>query len=289
MRQAGACLEDKALHLDPLPLLVRSGVMSVALPAADGAYLMARVPGPAPGRRAESGAAAPGADAVSAVSVLRRIAGSRPRPRPASAARCAPSRSPRRTSTSWICESRAMLCTCRPCYLLFTDSTAHLRYRSVPDRYFSFPDFELGPGQWDDLEIPVGLAFFFANSALGRTVAFYPGPAGATESELPLGAWEAVLAANPALAVAAPDTEALLIRAPGPDRKQAECHLVPIDACYELVGRLRRVWRGFDGGQQAREQLAGFFDRIDGRSRPATPAPTGTPGASPARGRTPGD
>ena len=35
----------------------------------------------------------------------------------------------------------------------------------------------------------VGLAFFFRNSALDRTVAFYPGPAGATESELDLKAW----------------------------------------------------------------------------------------------------
>jgi Fe-S cluster biogenesis protein NfuA/nitrite reductase/ring-hydroxylating ferredoxin subunit len=32
VRRAGACVEDKGLHLDPLPLLVRSGVMSVAVP-----------------------------------------------------------------------------------------------------------------------------------------------------------------------------------------------------------------------------------------------------------------
>jgi hypothetical protein len=165
-------------------------------------------------------------------------------------------------------ESHAMMCTCRPCYLLFTDSSAHLRYRSVPDRYLSFPDFELGPGQWDELEIPVGLAFFFRSSRMERTVAFYPGPAGATESELPLDAWDAVKAQNPALSVAAPDTEALLIRGPGQDRPQADCHLVPVDACYELVGHLRRLWRGFDGGQEARDQLTAFFERVSSRSRP---------------------
>ncbi|MET3811280.1 NifU family protein [Arthrobacter sp. UYEF3] len=33
VRQAGSCLEDRTLHLDPLPLLVRAGVMSVAVPA----------------------------------------------------------------------------------------------------------------------------------------------------------------------------------------------------------------------------------------------------------------
>ena len=36
VRQAGSCLEDRNLHLDPLPLLVRSGVMSVAVPVISG-------------------------------------------------------------------------------------------------------------------------------------------------------------------------------------------------------------------------------------------------------------
>ncbi|MCG2622884.1 NifU family protein [Arthrobacter sp. I2-34] len=36
VRQAGVCLEDRNMHLDPLPLLVRGGVMSVAVPAAAG-------------------------------------------------------------------------------------------------------------------------------------------------------------------------------------------------------------------------------------------------------------
>ena len=68
------------------------------------------------------------------------------------------------------------MCTCRPCYLLFTAEGAELRYRAVPDRYLSFAGAVLDARQWDELEIPVGLAFFFANSELGRTVAFYPGP-----------------------------------------------------------------------------------------------------------------
>lgn len=222
----------------------------------------------------------------SALSVLRRIASSRPAP--ADGERCEMCAEPISAAHQHVVdvESRTLMCTCRPCYLLFTDSTAHLRYRSVPERYHSFPAFQLGPGQWDELEIPVGLAFFFHNSKQGRTFAFYPGPAGATESELPLGAWHAVQAGNPALAIAAPDTEALLIRAPGPERALADCHLVPIDACYELVGQLRRVWRGFDGGQQAREQLAVFFDKVASRSKPAPAAP---PAPAAAKGRGPHD
>ncbi|WP_068157517.1 DUF5947 family protein [Rhodococcus phenolicus] len=163
-------------------------------------------------------------------------------------------------------DSRHLMCVCRPCYLLFTDQDAALRFRAVPDRYLTFPAFTLAPGRWEELEIPVGLAFFFHNSTLDRTVAFYPGPAGAAESELPLGTWDTVLADNPGLTRPIPDVEALLVRIP--DRGAPSCHLVPIDACYELVGRLRRVWRGFDGGHDARAELDGFFGTLARRSRP---------------------
>lgn len=225
--------------------------------------------------QAGSGQAVPGQagagrlSPTSPLAVLRRITATRPAPEQGE--RCEMCAEPIAETHQHVVdvESRGLMCTCRPCYLLFTGRDAHLRYRSVPERYLSFPTFELGPGQWDELEIPVGLAFFFENSRLGHTVAFYPGPAGATESELPLGAWAGVLENNPGLTVAAADTEALLIRAPGRDRPLADCHLVPIDACYELVGRLRKVWRGFDGGQDAREQLSAFFDHVSRRSRPA--------------------
>jgi hypothetical protein len=164
--------------------------------------------------------------------------------------------------------SRGLMCTCRPCYLLFTAEGAQLRYRAVPDRYLSFSDVVLDVRQWDELEIPVGLAFFFGNSELGRTVAFYPGPAGATESELPLGAWDRVVEAHPVLRTLAPDVEALIVRMPA-GTSEGACLLVPIDRCYELVGSLRRVWRGFDGGQEARTLLDGFFTDLTARSRPA--------------------
>jgi hypothetical protein len=166
-------------------------------------------------------------------------------------------------------DTRALMCTCRGCYLLFATEGARQRHRAIPERYLSFPRFRLGPGQWEQLEIPVALAFFFHNSVQDRTIAFYPGPAGATESELPLAAWQSVVADNPGLAMAAPDTEAVMIRSPGPDRPVAEALLVPIDSCYQLVGRLRSVWRGFDGGQDARESIEAWFAAVRARSRPA--------------------
>ena len=157
------------------------------------------------------------------------------------------------------------MCTCGV-HLLFTAENAELRYRAVPDRYLSFPSFELQPGQWDDLQIPVGLAFFFVNSMMDRTVCFYPGPAGAAESELPLDAWLRIVDNNPKLRVVLADVEALMFALPG---LHAECFLVPIDVCYELVGRLRRVWRGFDGGQDARREIDDFFRTVAAKARVA--------------------
>lgn len=208
-----------------------------------------------------------------ALSVLRRIA-SRPPPPPAGET-CEMCTEPIADSHQHVVDlnARSLMCTCRPCYLLFTAQTAHLRYRAVPERYLAFPGFALGPGQWDQLEIPVGLAFFFHNSSIGKTVAFYPGPAGATESELPLDSWATVTENNPQLSELVPDVEALLMRTPARASGVTSCHLVPIDACYELVGHLRSVWRGFDGGQQARERIEAFFTMVAARSKPAPAAP----------------
>jgi hypothetical protein len=163
---------------------------------------------------------------------------------------------------------RQLMCVCRGCYLLFTDSHAELRYRAVPDRYLSFPDFALDRRTWEALQIPVGLAFFFRNSALDRTVGFYPGPAGATESELDLDAWSAISAAESRVGLLADDVEALLVRVPDDAEADGapECYLVPIDACYEFVGGLRTRWRGFDGGQEAREFIDEFFTALAERS-----------------------
>jgi hypothetical protein len=201
--------------------------------------------------------------------VLRRIAARPPPPPPGETCEmCAEAIAEQHQHVVDV-TSRSLMCTCRACYLLFTADGAQLRYRSVPDRYLAFPEFQLGPGQWDQLEIPVGLAFFFHNSAMGKTIAFYPGPAGATESELPLDAWSMVTQANPQLGLLSPDVEALLVRTPGRGTGEVSCHLVPIDACYELVGQLRTVWRGFDGGSEARARIDEFFAMVAKRSKPA--------------------
>jgi Family of unknown function (DUF5947) len=197
------------------------------------------------------------------LAALRRI--TQARPAPPSGERCDMCAEPIREEHGHVVDlrSRSLMCSCRSCYLLFTDEHADLHYRAVPERYLSFPEVAIDARAWDELQIPVALAFLFRNSAQDRMVAFYPGPAGATESELPMDAWDRILERNPGLGVLRPDVEALLLRGPG------SCHLVPIDACYELVGRLRTLWRGFDGGTEAHRAMNAFFATVSARSRPA--------------------
>ena len=176
-------------------------------------------------------------------------------------------------------EHRSLVCACTACALLFTHSgAAGGRYRTVPDRVLRDQSAPLTEAEWAQLGIPVAIAFFFLNSALGRIVASYPSPAGVTECELDLAAWDQVGAAHPLLRALAPDTEAILVVARGQlgtgDGQGIETLLIPIDACYELAGKLRLNWRGFDGGAEVRHILATFLANLRRRARQLESAPT---------------
>lgn len=210
------------------------------------------------------------------LSVLQRIRESAPRPVAEPEEVCELCTEPIAPEHGHLVDlhSRTLLCACRGCWLLFEPQGAGgNHFRSVPDRYVAFDDFELSAGQWDSLQIPVSVAFFFLNSSLDRVAAFYPGPAGATESELPLDTWADVVESNPLLSTLAPDVEAFLVRAaPGLGGRaggaaRSECYIVPIDTCYELVGHLRLLWRGFDGGTEANQKLDEIFADVAARAR----------------------
>jgi hypothetical protein len=163
-------------------------------------------------------------------------------------------------------EKRSLACACRACYLLFThEGAAGGRYRAVPERVYHDPGRPLSAEDWNELQIPVAMAFFFFNSAIGRVVAGYPSPAGPTECELDLAAWDRIAAGHPLFGEMAPDVEAILV-----NRTELgnEVFLIPIDMCYSLVGELRMYWTGFDGGAEVRTALARFLTGLRHRAVP---------------------
>jgi Family of unknown function (DUF5947) len=135
----------------------------------------------------------------------------------------------------------------------------------------------LTSAEWAELQIPVAIAFFFVNSALGRVIASYPSPAGVTECELDLAAWDRLAAGHPLLRAPVPDVEAILVA--GGDAQAAgdiETFLVPIDVCYSLAGALRLEWHGFDGGAEVKRILADLLADLRQRARPLASPPTAT-------------
>lgn len=165
-------------------------------------------------------------------------------------------------------KDRRLMCACRPCYLVFQPKgAAQGRYKTVPERYVWLQDLSLSDATWDQFQIPIGLAFFFHNSTEGKTMAFYPGPAGAMESLLPLDAWSELTAMRPELASMENDVEAFLLRR---ERNEPEQYfVVPIDRCYELVGSIKLTWKGFDGGDEARAKIEAFFTDVRTRAEGA--------------------
>jgi hypothetical protein len=159
--------------------------------------------------------------------------------------------------------SRQLICSCDACSILFSGQQS-ARYRRVPKDIESLLDFQLTDAQWEDLRLPINLAFFLTSTTAGRVLAFYPSPAGATESLLELEAWQGLVAENPILGKLEPDVEALLVNRMNNDR---EYYRAPIDECYKLVGLIRGNWRGLSGGSEVWEEVAQFFTSLKKRSR----------------------
>jgi uncharacterized protein DUF5947 len=156
--------------------------------------------------------------------------------------------------------TRKLVCACDACVILFSNQGAR-RFKRVPRRVRALTDFQLTEGQWDSLMMPINMAFFFESSPQGKVIALYPSPAGATESLLPLDAWEDIASENPALRKMVSDVEALLVNRLGHSRgfSNPEYYIVPIDECFKLVGLIRGNWRGLSGGTEVWQQMARFF------------------------------
>ena len=167
-------------------------------------------------------------------------------------------------------QSQKVVCSCDACAILFS-SQQGVKYCPVPRRIECWTDFRLDDARWEELYLPINLAFFFHSTAAGRVVAVYPSPAGATQSLLSLESWQSLVADNPVLGELEPDVEALLVNRVSPRR---DYYRVPIDECYKLVGLIRTHWRGLSGGSQVWGNIAQFFQELEERSVGGTPCRT---------------
>ena len=157
--------------------------------------------------------------------------------------------------------TRKILCSCDACGLRF-ENVLDGRFKLIPRDVRALPDFQLTDPQWDALSLPINLAFFFYDTPSKKITALYPSPAGATESLLPLSAWESIVADNPILTTLMPDVETLLINRVNDRRFYC---IAPIDVCFELVGLIRLHWRGLSGGEEVWREIEKFFARVEAR------------------------
>lgn len=160
-------------------------------------------------------------------------------------------------------EERRIVCSCEACWALHSGDA---EYRPVGTRTVWLDEFDLDDQLWASFQIPIALAFLMRSTVTGGVVAFYPSPAGATESELSLDSWEELVRRNPVLEGMDPDAEALIVnRLDDP----SQFVIAPIDQCYALVGLIKVRWEGISGGPALREAVPEFFAALRDRTHQA--------------------
>jgi hypothetical protein len=203
----------------------------------------------------------PGAPNADVVARLRRMTRPRTQPAPPAAAGgarcdlCGARMSEDHRHLLHVGERR-ILCSCEPCWAM---RSGEADLRPTGTRVVRLDDFALSDELWAQFQIPIGLAFFFVSEAAGGVVAQYPSPAGATECDLYLDAWNELVAANPVLATLESEVEALIVNRLSDPRAYA---IVPIDRCYELVGMIKSTWEGISGGDAVENAVETFFARL---------------------------
>ena len=153
-------------------------------------------------------------------------------------------------------EERRIVCVCPTCWSM---RSGEARYRPTGSRTLWLEPFELSDELWAAFQIPIGLAFFMRSTSTRTIVGLYPSPAGATECELDLDAWDRLVAANPVLEDLDPDAEALIVN------RLATPHLhaiAPLDDCYRLVGIIKASWEGISGGSAMEAAVQRYFDDL---------------------------
>ncbi len=125
----------------------------------------------------------------------------------------------------------------------------------------SLPNFHLTDAQWEDLALPIDLAFLVYSTPAKKMMAFhfrsFCRRDRIASARCPPGI--SLVADNPALDPhASPTSESSLVNRVGERRLY---YLAPIDVCFELVGLMRTHWRGLSGGEEVWREIDAFFAR----------------------------
>ena len=225
------------------------------------------------GGRADGGAAARRSSPASGASCAsRRRAGPPARRRAGRAASCARSRSPAEHKHLLDLEERRIVCVCPTCWSM---RSGDARYRPTGSRTLWLEDFDAAPTSCGRRSRSRSASrSSCARARRANVVGLYPSPAGATECELDLDAWDRLVAANPVLEDLDPDAEALIVNRladAARARDRAARRLLPArrDHQGDLGGHHRRRGDG-GGGRSATSTTCAPRRRCDER-RSAAP------------------
>lgn len=157
-------------------------------------------------------------------------------------------------------DQRRVFCTCRDCASLFVQEQQRqgARYLRVERRAARIHDLDFSESTWNDLGVPVGLAFFTTRNRTGEVVATFPGRAGIIESFVPLRVWSLLEQRFPVLKAILPEVEALLLRH---TPRHRDAFQLSIDHCYELTSVMRSAETPLISPESAPVQA--FFARLD--------------------------
>ena len=173
-------------------------------------------------------------------------------------------------------DERRIICVCETCWSMRSGDP---EFRPPGVRTLWLEGFAMPDEVWAAFEIPIGLAFLLRSSVTGTVVALYPSPAGATESELELTAWDALCEANPVLERLEPDAEALIVNRTGrapvrhrPDRPglpARRARQVALGGHQRRPGPRRRDRRVLRRPARAGAGAVSLDAQLDGGGRPA--------------------
>jgi hypothetical protein len=156
-------------------------------------------------------------------------------------------------------DERSIVCVCESCWAL---RSGDAEFRPVGSRVIWLDSLDLPDDLWARFRIPIGLAFFLRSQ--GGVVAFYPSPAGATESEIDAIVFAELETRNPRVQELEPDAEVLIVDRLGDSMRSA---IAPTDEAYRLVGLVKTHWQGISGGPELQGAVDGFFEGLRERAK----------------------